>query len=87
MTSDAEPVFVAVTDCAALPPTGAVTETKFGVTDSVALPASADGLGSAEVEMPPTQPDNPNTPATTVSRNTRIAPRFKPEQFKVRFPD
>jgi hypothetical protein len=87
MTSDAEPVLVAVTDCDALPPTAAVTETEFGVTESVALPASADGLGSAEVEMPPTQPDNPNTPTTTVSRNTRIAPRFKPEQFKVRFPD
>jgi hypothetical protein len=85
MTSDAEPVLVAVTVCDAVPPTAAVTETVFGVTESVAAPASGEGL--AEVEMPPMQPDIPNAPTTKVSKNTRIVPRFKREQFNVDLPN
>jgi hypothetical protein len=87
MTSDADPVLVAVTDCEALPPTAAVTETTLGVTESVALPAAGDSPGKAEVATPPTQPDVPNAPATRVIKNTRIVPRFKREQFNVRFPN
>lgn len=82
MTRDAEPVLVAVTGCDAVAPMAAVTEIVFGVTESVAVPAS--GAGSAEVEMPPTQPDNPNGPTTQMSRNTRSEPRFMREQFNVR---
>lgn len=58
MTSEPEPVLLAVTDCEALLPTDAVTETVFGVTASCAESGVGDGDGFAEVLTPPTQPAN-----------------------------
>jgi hypothetical protein len=56
MTSELEPVLLAVTDCEARLPTEAVTETEFGVTDSCA--ASGVGDAFAVVLIPPTHPAN-----------------------------
>jgi len=56
MVREPEPVFVAVTDCEALLPTEAVTETESGETASC---ADADGgAGLAAVLTPPTHPAN-----------------------------
>lgn len=54
MVSAPEPVLVAVTDCVALLPTEAVTETEFGVTESFAF--AGEGEAPALVLTPPTQP-------------------------------
>jgi hypothetical protein len=51
-----EPVLVAVTDCEALLPTEAVTETELGVTEICAV--SGDGDAFADVLTPPAHPAN-----------------------------
>jgi hypothetical protein len=79
MTSALVPVLLAVTDCEALLPTDAVTETEFGVTESFA--ASGDGDAFADVLTPPTQPANWRDTATRLSMNTRSEPRFEREKF------
>lgn len=56
MTSAPEPVLLAMTDCVALLPTEAVTETELGVTESCAAPGVGDAF--AVVLIPPTQPAN-----------------------------
>jgi hypothetical protein len=50
------PVLVAVTDCEALLPTEAVTETEFGVTEICAFSGVGDAF--ADVLTPPAHPVN-----------------------------
>jgi hypothetical protein len=58
MTREPEPVLLATTDCEALLPTEAVTETELGVTESFAAESGDDGDAFAVVDTPPTHPAN-----------------------------
>jgi hypothetical protein len=84
MTREPEPVLLATTDCVALLPTEAVTETELGVTESFAAESGDDAF--AVVDTPPTHPANWRDTATRLSVNTRSEPRFECEKFNADLP-
>ena len=79
-----EPVLVAVTDCEALLPTEAVTETELGVTEIFAESGVGDAF--ADVLTPPAHPANWIDAATRLRMNTRSVPRFEGGKFNADLP-